>query len=80
LVVRLTPVLPEALAFVLPKFSEPLEVLIVKPIPVGFVRVVVGLGRLCGATRVDVFAWTGGVSALVKSLVAARRSGADVRE
>ena len=45
-VVRLTPVLPELLAFVLPKFSEPLEVLTVIALPVGLVIVVVGLVRL----------------------------------
>ena len=46
LVVRLTPVPPELLAFVLPKLSEPLEVLTVNPIPVGFVMVVEGLVKL----------------------------------
>src|SRR5436190_5560645 len=45
LVVRLTPVLPEPLAFVLPKLSEPLDVLTEMPVPVGFVIVVVGLVR-----------------------------------
>ena len=33
---------PELLAFVLPKFSEPLDVLTVKALPIGLVMVVFG--------------------------------------
>ena len=43
---RLTPVLPEALAVVLPKLSVALEKLTLMPIPVGSVIVVVGVVRL----------------------------------
>src|ERR1043165_2328921 len=46
LFVRFTPVLPELLAFVLPKFNEAFELLTVKPLPVGFVIVVVGLVKV----------------------------------
>src|SRR6185503_16054133 len=45
LVVRLTPVAPEPLGFVLTKLSDPLDVLTVIALPVGLVIVVVGLVR-----------------------------------
>jgi len=46
LVSRLTPVPPEPVEVVLPKFSVALEVLTPMPMPIEFVIVVVGLVRL----------------------------------